>query len=187
MNSTEKCLLLDRDGVCNQDRSHYVRTPEELILLPGVSVSLGRLHRAGYRILIITNQAGVGKGLITPATLDAIHHKLKRAAEEEGGRIDGIYCCMHTPDDHCACRKPAPGLILAAQKEWGFSPETTWMIGDAVRDVLAARAAGLCPALVRTGHGMHSIQHLPEIPAFDDLSAFTDFLLAKESPASALC
>lgn len=178
MDSTEKCLLLDRDGVCNRDRGDYVHTPEELEILPAIPNCLGRLHRAGYRILIITNQAGVGKGLVSPDALEKIHQKLQRVAKEAGGEIDGIYCCTHIQEDLCNCRKPAPGLILAAQREWGFVPANTWMVGDAVRDVLAARAAGCRQALVRTGHGLDAIRQLPEVPAFDDLMAFTDFLLA---------
>lgn len=178
MESSEKILLLDRDGVCNLDRSDYVRSPEELTVLPGIPASLGRLQRAGYKIILITNQAGVGKGLITPATLEAIHQKLQSAVQAEGGFINAIYYCPHRNEDRCHCRKPAPGLILAAQQEWGFTPATTWMVGDSVRDILAARQAGCHPALVRTGHGLHSIQELPDVPAFDDLNTFTDFLLA---------
>ncbi|MBF0126417.1 MAG: HAD-IIIA family hydrolase [Magnetococcales bacterium] len=177
MDLAKKILLLDRDGVCNRDRSDYVRTPEELEILPGVPAALGRLHRAGFVVLILTNQACVGKGLVLPATLEAIHRKLRAAAETAGGRIHGIYHCPHRNEDQCACRKPAPGLIFAAHQEWGFSPSATWMVGDSPRDIQAARAAGCRGALVRTGHGMESVRKLPEVPAFDDLAAFTDFLL----------
>ncbi|MBF0429608.1 MAG: D-glycero-beta-D-manno-heptose 1,7-bisphosphate 7-phosphatase [Magnetococcales bacterium] len=181
MTTTKKFLLLDRDGVCNRDRSDYVRLPEELEILPGIPASLGRLHRAGYRVIIITNQAGVGKGLIRPTDLEAIHQSLKSQVAMAGGHIDGIYFCPHLTEAQCSCRKPKPGLILAAQKEWGFNPKETWMVGDAVRDVQAARAAGCRPALVRTGHGLESIQQLPDVLAFDDLADFTDFLLQENT------
>ncbi|MBF0179097.1 MAG: HAD-IIIA family hydrolase [Magnetococcales bacterium] len=177
MKNEEKFLLLDRDGVCNRDRSDYVRAPEELEILSGVPEALGRVRRAGYRVLLITNQACVGKGLVAPATLEAIHGKLVAAVAEGGGRIDGIFHCPHVNEDRCGCRKPAPGLILEARRLWGFVPEVTWMVGDSARDAQAARAAGCRPALVRTGHGADAVARFPEVPAFDHLPAFVDFLL----------
>ena len=165
-------VLLDRDGVLNVDRPDYVRTPSELVLLPGVAAALRDLRARGYRALVITNQAGVGRGLVTAATLTAIHTRLRELVAAAGGAIDGIYVCPHRPEDGCPCRKPKPGLIERARAEWGFEPRDTWFVGDSARDVEAARAARVRPALVRTGHRDYEPTPGDGVAAFDDLAAF---------------
>lgn len=165
-------LLLDRDGVLNRNDPGYIRSPEQLEILPGVVAALRRLHLARVRVLVITNQAGVHKGLLSPSTLAAIHAKLLAVISAGGGWIDGIYHCPHRPDEGCPCRKPAPGLILQAQQEWGFDPGQTWMVGDAERDILAARAAGCLAALIRSDDDPDLAQRLPDVPVFDSLGAF---------------
>lgn len=176
------CLLLDRDGVLNLDRPDYVRTPEQLILQPGAPEALALLTQAGLTLLVITNQACVGKGLVSPATLTAIHAKLQEAVAAAGGRIAAIYHCPHRDEDRCGCRKPQPGLILAAQREWGFDPAVTWLLGDSRRDLLAAQAAGCRAALVRTGHGEATSRELPDQPVFDNILAFAQAYLDPNSP-----
>ncbi len=176
-----KVVLLDRDGVLNRDRSDYVRTVEQLVVLPGIPAAVARLNRAGYRVCLITNQAAVAKGLIHPETLEAIHARLSDTIGAGGGRIDAIYHCPHRDEDRCGCRKPAPGLILRAREEWGFDPARTWMVGDTRRDMEAARAAGCRAALVLTGHSEKNRETLSwGVPVFDDLPAFVDFLLAAD-------
>ncbi|MBF0448889.1 MAG: D-glycero-beta-D-manno-heptose 1,7-bisphosphate 7-phosphatase [Magnetococcales bacterium] len=177
MSEGNKVILLDRDGVLNRDRSNYVRTPQQLQILPGVPAAVSRLTQAGYRVLIITNQACVGKGLLSSFGLEKIHEKLRREVSEVGGRIDGIYHCPHTDEFNCDCRKPKPGLILKARKEWGFLPEQTWFVGDTTRDMAAARAAGCLGALVLTGQGEMICQQVPDHPHFRDLADFVSSLL----------
>lgn len=181
---TTRVVLLDRDGVVNRNRPSYVRTVEELEVLPGVGQALAELSRAGFRTLVVTNQACVGKGLVAPAMLEAIHAKLRVEVERFGGRIDAFYVCPHHPDEGCECRKPKPGLIQAAQREWGFVPGETWMVGDAPRDVEAARRAGCRPALVRTG--MHEGGAALEVgvPVLEDLLDFASALIAGRLPAA---
>lgn len=177
MQTPNKIILIDRDGVFNQDRSDYVRTPAQLVILPKVPEAISRLNQAGFGVLIITNQAGVGKGLISPETLEAIHTQLKSVLASKGGHIHAIYHCPHLIEEHCNCRKPKPGMILQAQKQWGFIPKETWMVGDSTKDLQAALAAGCRPALVLTGHGTITQKSEPKVPTFADLPAFVDFLL----------
>jgi D-glycero-D-manno-heptose 1,7-bisphosphate phosphatase len=178
MSTLRRCVLLDRDGVLNRDLPRGVLRPDELALLPGSAAAVARLRRAGYAVLLITSQSCVGRGWITPSELDTIHDQLRDELAIEGGRLDGIYACLHAPEAGCVCRKPAPGLIESARREWGFDPAVTWMVGDDVRDVQAALAAGVRPALVRTGKGEHSTRALPDVPVHDDLAAFVTWLLA---------
>ncbi|MBF0143541.1 MAG: D-glycero-beta-D-manno-heptose 1,7-bisphosphate 7-phosphatase [Magnetococcales bacterium] len=176
-------LLLDRDGVINHDRPDYIRSIEQFRFLPGVLEALARLEQAKVAVVIITNQACVGKGLISPAELQAIHDHLRQRVAEAGGRIHAIFHCPHTNEDHCPCRKPKPGLILAAQRELGFPFASTWMVGDAVRDVTAALAAGCRPAIVRTGKGAATAAELPEVTSFATLTGFVDHFLENLSPS----
>lgn len=177
MTSSEKVILLDRDGVLNEDRSNYVLSLDQLKILEGVPDAIARLKKANYRVLVITNQACIGKGLITSDRLGLIHAQLARACASINGTIDGFYYCPHTNEDQCSCRKPMPGLIYQAQDIWQFTPSSTWFVGDSLRDVRAAQTAGCCPGLVLTGHGEKAAAQLPGIPRFAGLPAFVDFLL----------
>ena len=165
-------VLLDRDGVINRDRADYVKSIEELEILPNALEALRLLHTANIRTLLITNQACVGKGILSVNGLQEIHDHLRTVVAQAGGRIEAIYYCPHTNEAGCGCRKPLPGLIQQAQHDWGFVPEATWMVGDAVRDIQAASAAGCQAALVRTGKGKESEKLLPETPVYDSLLAF---------------
>lgn len=180
MRTAGRTVLLDRDGVLNVDRPDYVLAPDQLQLERGAAEGVAHLTRLGCRLLVVTNQQAVAKGLISRAGLDALNAEIVRRLAAAGGRIDGIYLCPHAAAAGCACRKPKPGLILQAQAEHGFDPAATWFVGDAERDVAAARAAGCRPALVRTGKGAASAAALPEVPAFADLAAFARHL-AEES------
>ncbi|MBF0178001.1 MAG: HAD-IIIA family hydrolase [Magnetococcales bacterium] len=177
MKGSSRVLLLDRDGVLNHDRPDYIQTVAQLRLISGVGEAMRRLREAGVATLVVTNQACVGKGLVTPATLEAIHARLAAEIAEAGGEITQFYLCAHRNEDRCACRKPAPGLILRAQQEWGFDPSQTWMVGDAERDIQAAEAAGCRAALVRTGKGEITVLRRPDVPAFADLPAFVENFL----------
>jgi D-glycero-D-manno-heptose 1,7-bisphosphate phosphatase len=172
-------LLLDRDGVLNVDRPDSVKTVDELDVVAGADTATAALHHAGYRLLVITNQSVVGRGLLDLETLHAINRELDHRL---GNTLDGFFVCPHTPGAGCACRKPGTRLIDLAHVAWPFDPATTWFVVDADRDIEAAHRAGVQPALVRTGKGADTERRHSDIPAFDDLLAFTGWLLG-ELPA----
>ena len=177
MAANNKFIILDRDGVLNHDRNDYVYNPEQLHLIAGIPEAIALLNKAHYKVLIATNQACIGKGLILPDTLSKIHEKLTREIAIAGGKITAIYHCPHTQEESCNCRKPKPGLLLAAQQDWSFKPEETWFVGDTARDMQAAKAANCLGALVLTGHGTQNAPHVPNQPHFQDLPDFVNFLL----------
>jgi phosphoheptose isomerase len=170
-----KHVILDRDGVLNEelDGGAYIADVDRFHWLPGALEALAELRTLGIRVSVATNQSGIGRGLITQAALDAIHQTMSSDAKASYGSIDAILYCPHAPDAVCGCRKPAPGLIIAAIAQSGISPANTVLIGDAVRDLEAARSAGIRAALVRTGKGcLHeSYAAAHGIPVYDDLSA----------------
>ncbi len=170
-----RTLLIDRDGVLNVDRVDHVRSPEELVVLPTACQALLELEARGFHVLVITNQSGIARGFFSTATLDAIHAKLLRELGEAARVLAGFYVCPHRPEDGCGCRKPLPGLITKAQAEWGFAPADTWMVGDTLRDLQAAHAAGCKAAFVKTGQGVAGPLP-PGVPIYDDLLAFAKAL-----------
>ncbi len=148
-----KLLLLDRDGVICEDLPEGVTRIGEFRFLPGVREAIARFTAQGWRVAVITNQSGVAKGLMTLKTLAEIHRYMREEIEKAGGRIDAVYCCTDHPERPGLRRKPAPGMLLEALADFGAIPEATPMIGDALRDMEAAAAAGCRRVLVRTGKG----------------------------------
>ncbi len=144
-------VFLDRDGVIIENRADYVKSLAESKFIPGAVEALARLAKTDWLIVIVTNQAAIGRHIITRETAEAINEYVVRTIVAAGGRVDGVYVCPHTPDDGCACRKPAPGLLLQAAAELGIDLEASVMIGDAVSDVRAALAAGAKPVFLLTG------------------------------------
>lgn len=178
-----RLVILDRDGVINQDSDDYIKSPEEWIPLPGSLEAIARLNQAGFTVAVATNQSGIGRGLYDLETLEAIHAKLHGLLAEQDGHIDGIFFCPHTPEEHCDCRKPAPGLLQQISEHFGVALLGVPMVGDALRDLQAARAVGASPMLVRTGKGMRTLEQgedLEDVPVFDDLSAAVDAMLTIE-------
>jgi D-glycero-D-manno-heptose 1,7-bisphosphate phosphatase len=171
-----RAVILDRDGTINVDRPDFVKSLDELVIIPGAPEAISRLCAAGLTVLVATNQSCIGRGLITSARLDEINHAIDARVSDAGGRIAAWYICPHTDADGCDCRKPRPGLALRAQREWGFDPAATWSAGDAERDADMARGAGCRPALVLTGKGLKAQPNLPGVPAFADLAAFAEFV-----------
>lgn len=169
-------VILDRDGVINRDSAEYIRNPAEWIPLPGALEAIARLTAAGWIIAIATNQSGVGRGLFSEATLEAIHARMLTEIRAAGGRIAGVYYCPHRPDEGCACRKPAPGLLLQAGADLGLSLDGVPYIGDKPTDVQAAIAAGAEPILVGPGSDRIAFDGRP-VPRYRDLAAATDALL----------
>lgn len=141
-------MLIDRDGVINRDSDQYIRSVEEWVPLPGSLEAIADLTRAGFTVIVITNQSGIGRSLFDVATLERIHAAMCRAAETAGGRIAAVYYCPHLPDDGCDCRKPRPGMLLEAARDFGVSLAGVPFVGDKASDVDAARAAGAEPVLV---------------------------------------
>ncbi|MGH8124280.1 MAG: D-glycero-alpha-D-manno-heptose-1,7-bisphosphate 7-phosphatase [Rhodanobacteraceae bacterium] len=175
-------VILDRDGVLNAELPDggYVTEWSQWQWLPGAREGLKMLSAAGVRVSVATNQAGVGRGIMDRAGLDAIHAHMVEEAALAGGAIDGVFVCPHTPDDGCHCRKPAPGLLIRAVKASGISRQSTIMVGDALRDLEAARGANLASALVRTGKG-HLIEAVVVnrgVPAFANLREFAEAVRA---------
>ena len=174
--ATVRHLILDRDGVLNQEAPDhgYILKPADFKWLPGSLAALAALSSVGLRLSIATNQSAVGRGLMTAQDLDRVLAAMLEQAQAAGARIAGVFVCRHAPDDHCDCRKPAPGLILSALQESGIPAGETLLVGDDVRDVGAARAAGIAAALVRTGKGRRAAALLREqgeaVPVFDDLA-----------------
>ena len=157
-------VLLDRDGVINQRIvGGYVTCWEKFIFLPGALEGLRLLSEKDYQVTVVSNQAGVGKGLMTAAELQEITRKFVKEVDAHGGRIRSVYYCTHRAEDDCQCRKPKPGLLLKAQGEHHFTFEDTFLIGDSESDLLAAQAVG-CPAIMVSNAPPASFEKLPRAP-----------------------
>ncbi len=182
-----KIVILDRDGTLNHTSDEYIKSPEEWRALPGALEAVGRLNHAGYHVVLATNQSGLGRGLIDMASLNAIHKRMLKQLAAVGGRIDAIFYCPHAADDHCTCRKPLPGLIEQVAERFGMDILGVPFVGDSLRDMQAAHAAGCKPHLVQTGHseGLRGQALPPTFPKTTqmhlDLNAFVDVLLKKSA------
>ncbi|MGL4667643.1 MAG: D-glycero-beta-D-manno-heptose 1,7-bisphosphate 7-phosphatase [Saezia sp.] len=182
MTTPLKLVILDRDGTINEDSDQFIRSPDEWIPIPGALQAIARLNHAGFRVVIATNQSGVGRGYFDMATLNATHDKMRRLLAEEGGRIDAIFCCTHAPEDGCHCRKPLPRLFEEIAQRYQIGLQDVAAVGDSLRDLEAAFTAGASPVLVRTGKGKKT-QEKGSLPlgtvVFDDLAAFVDDFLQR--------
>lgn len=173
-------IILDRDGVINEDSDNYIKSPEEFIPIPGSLEAISRLNHAGYLVMIATNQSGIARGYFDMDTLNQIHDKLKRILNGLGGHIDGIFFCPHGPDDQCRCRKPQPGLLEEIARRLDTSLAGVPVVGDSLRDLQAAQQVGATPVLVRTGKGERTLakgEGLEAVPVFDNLASYVDHLL----------
>jgi len=173
-------VILDRDGVINEDSDDYIKSVDEFVPLPGSLAAIARLNHAGYTVAVATNQSGVGRGLFDLTTLEAMHNKLARLLAQEGGSVDHIFFCPHTPDDACDCRKPLPGLMQQIAAYYKASLADVPVIGDSLRDLEAARAVGARPLLVKTGKGQRTLaaaEGLDDVPVYADLAAAVDDLV----------
>ncbi len=176
-----KLIILDRDGVVNRDSEQYIKSPDEWRPIPGSLEAIARLNHAGYRVVIATNQSGVGRGLFEMATLNAIHEKMHKALALVGGRIDAIFFCPHSNDAGCSCRKPKTGMLEEIGVRFGIDLAGVPCIGDSLRDLAAADAVGAQPILVLTGKGEKTLRE-GEYPKntviFPDLAFAASALLA---------
>jgi D-glycero-D-manno-heptose 1,7-bisphosphate phosphatase len=178
-----KLIVLDRDGVINYDSEHFIKSPEEWRPVPGSVEAIARLNHASYRVVVATNQSGIGRGLFDMGMLNTIHEKMHKALAHAGARVDAIFFCPHTADSKCECRKPKAGMLVEIGKR--FNTELTGVpcIGDSLRDLQAAEAVGAQPMLVLTGKGEKTLRDgdFPKNTViFPDLAFAVSALLAEE-------
>jgi D-glycero-D-manno-heptose 1,7-bisphosphate phosphatase len=149
-----KLIFLDRDGVLNENREDYVKSFNEMKILPGVKEALKILKENDYKIIVISNQSAVGRGIISEDTVKGINERLN---QELDGSIDDFFYCPHKPEDGCSCRKPKTKLILDAAEKYGIDPKGKWLIGDNTSDIELGKNAGCKTILVKTGLGKNTI------------------------------
>ncbi|MBT9458401.1 MAG: D-glycero-beta-D-manno-heptose 1,7-bisphosphate 7-phosphatase [Burkholderiaceae bacterium] len=188
-----KLVILGRDGTINEFRDDHVKSPEELLPIPGALEAVARLNHAGWHTVLATNQPGIGRGLLDMASLNTVHLRLNQMLAEKGGRIDAAFFCPHTPEEGCLCRKPLPGLIEQIGERFGVDLSHVHMVGASLRDIQTAKAAGCVPHLVRTGklagfsdeQVAEQVAQVPGAQVHDDLAAFADDLIQRERRARA--
>ena len=177
-----KLVILDRDGVINTDSDQFIKTPDEWKPIPGSLEAIARLTHSGFRVVVCSNQSGVGRGLLDMATLNAINDKMYKALAPLGGRIDALFYCPHPAEANCACRKPRPGMFDDIAKRFNVPLAGVPSVGDSLRDMQASAAAGCQPMLVLTGKGRKTLAAggLPEgTRVFDDLAAAVRAIIPK--------
>lgn len=155
-------IVLDRDGVINEDSPYYIKSPAEWHAINGSLQAIAKLNQLGYKVVVATNQSGIARGYLTEQALTAIHHKMQHELATFGGHLDGIFICPHIPEDNCSCRKPRPGLLLNIAEYFNVAPKKMLVIGDSMRDLEAARQAGCQKILVKTGNGEKTLLDLLE-------------------------
>ncbi len=184
----KRAVFLDRDGTINEERE-YLHRVADFAFIPGVPEAIARLKRAGFVVIVVTTQSGIGRGYYDEAALCALHRHLDRELAAFGAAVDAYYFCPHHPQHgvgeyrrECACRKPLPGMLLQAATDLGIDLAASYMIGDKLADVEAGLAAGCQPLLVRTGYGAGEEGLLPVgVPCHDDLGAAVDAILAVDA------
>ena len=165
----QPALFLDRDGVIIENRANYVRSWRDVAIFPQALTALAEVKDSRYKIIIVTNQSAVGRGIISMDTAEQINQRLAVEIVKENGRVDDVFMCPHAPDDNCACRKPKPGLLLQAAAKHDIDLSRSYMIGDALTDLAAGQAAGVYQSiLLRTGRGLVQSQ-MPESVHFQPL------------------
>jgi D-glycero-D-manno-heptose 1,7-bisphosphate phosphatase len=182
-----RLVILGRDGILNIYREDHVKSPDEWEPIPNALEAVARLNHAGWHTVVATNQAGIGRGMIDMASINAVHQRMMQRLAEVGGRLDAVFFCPHTPEDNCDCRKPKAGLMKQIAQRYGIELRTVPMVADTLRDLQAARIAGCEPHLVRTGRAaaltdaqvVEIVQQVPMTEVHDDLSDFVDFLLER--------
>lgn len=190
-----KLIILDRDGVINHDSADYVKSADECVPIDGSIDAIARLHKAGFTVVVATNQSGLARGKFDLDDLEAMHEKITGLVEEQGAELGAIFYCPHAPEDNCKCRKPMPGMVDAIEAEFNISAEGFYFVGDSLRDLQAAVTKGCKPILVKTGNGEKTLAQLADaglqtdaptlkpdqVHVFDDLAAAADFVIANDS------
>ncbi len=183
-------VILDRDGTINEDRDDFVKSADEWRPLPGSLEAIARLNQAGWHTVVATNQSGLGRGLFDMSTLNAMHSKMNQMVVRQGGRIDAVFFCPHAPSENCLCRKPLPGLYELIGKRFNLEMSAIRVVGDSLRDIQAAHAAGCQAHLVRTGKSAQLsdaqinvlLEQVPGAQVHANLSAFAEHMLQTQAP-----
>ena len=178
-----KLVILDRDGVINEDSDDYIKSPDEWVPIPGSLEAVSRLNQAGYRVVVASNQSGLARGLFDIETLNRIHAKMHRRLAAVGGVVEAVFFCPHGPDEGCDCRKPRAGLLREIGERLKVDLRDTVCVGDSQRDLDAAREVGAQPVLVRTGKGAltaRKAQALKDVEIYDNLAAFAEAFVQQD-------
>jgi len=177
-----KLIILDRDGVINQDSDDYIKSVDEWQPVPGSMQAMGKLCQAGYTLIVATNQSGIARGYFDLSTLHAMHVKMGKLLEQYGGQVDAVFFCPHGPDDKCNCRKPKDGLLRDIASRYQANLTGVPVIGDSLRDIQSARSVGARPMLVRTGKGERTLQkhasELVDVPVYKNLAEAVTAILS---------
>jgi D-glycero-D-manno-heptose 1,7-bisphosphate phosphatase len=186
-----KLVILGRDGILNEFREDHVKSAAEWQSMPGALEAVARLNHAGWHVVVATNQSGIGRGMIDMASVNAVHAHMMQSLAAVGGRIDAVFFCPHTPEDHCDCRKPQPGLMLEIHRRYGIDLGSVPMVADTLRDLQAAQAAGCEPHLLRNGRAadlseeqlQQVLDQVPGSVLHADLAEFVDHLMRRDKVA----
>lgn len=188
-----KLVILGRDGILNRFREDHVKEPSEWDAIPGALEAVARLNHNGWHVVVATNQAGIGRGMIDMASVNTVHQHMNKLLMAKGGRFDAVFFCPHTPEDQCDCRKPLPGMMADIVRRYGVEAASVPMVADTLRDLQAAMAAGCPPHLVRTGRAQNLsddelaqwLQAVPDTVVHADLGAFAEHLMRRDAVAKA--
>jgi D-glycero-D-manno-heptose 1,7-bisphosphate phosphatase len=187
-----KLVILGRDGILNRFREDHVKDPSEWEPIPGALEAVAKLNHAGWHVVVATNQAGIGRGMIDMASINTVHQHMNKLLMAKGGRLDAVFFCPHAPEDQCDCRKPLPGMMKEIGLRYGVELRQVPMAADTLRDLQAAQAAGCMPHLVRSGraHNLSDaelaqwLQAVPDTVVHADLGAFAEHLMRRDGAAS---
>ena len=178
---TARYVILDRDGVINADSDAFIKSPDEWLPITGSLEAIALLNQHGFKIVVITNQSGIARGLFDLDTLSAIHAKMQQMLADVGGKIDAIYFCPHGPQNHCDCRKPKAGLFQQFAADKQIDLNNLYSVGDSYRDLEASLTVGARPLLVKTGKGLTTLKNHPQlnIPIFEHLYDAATYIIAQ--------
>lgn len=193
MSHAPRLIVLGRDGILNVYREDHVKEPHEWQPIPGALEAVARLNQHGWHVVVATNQSGIGRGLFDMASLNAVHAQMMKLLAAQGGRIDAVFFCPHAPEESCDCRKPLPGMLHDIARRYGVDLRHVPLVGDTLRDLLTAQAAGCEPHLVLSGRAAalgdaelaQIVAQVPTARVHADLAAFADDLLRREHPRAA--
>jgi D-glycero-D-manno-heptose 1,7-bisphosphate phosphatase len=183
-----KLVILGRDGILNRYREDHVKAPSEWVPIPGALEAVARMNHDGWHVVVATNQAGIGRGMIDMASVNAVHMHMNQLLLAQGGRLDAVFFCPHTPEEGCSCRKPLPGMMRDIGHRYGVDLRQVPMVADTLRDLQAAEAAGCEPHLVLSGRAAsltpqqveEMVEKVPGTMVHVDLGAFAEHLLRRD-------